>query len=327
MLTANDLHGLYSIIPTPALAGATRIDAIDTVDLDATEELVNRLIDDGSRGIIALGTTGECATLSEADYRKFVAHLLSCVSGRACTFIGASCLGSQQVADRLRFLEAHGAQGVLLGPPMWQPVSTEMAVDFFRTISEAFPELAVMVYANKRAFRYEFPLEFWAQVATAAPSVIAAKHSRPSDLIALHHVTEGRINIVPNESTASSFAEVAPDTTTALWATAAAMGPAPVRALIEAINAHDRERSESITSDIREANAPVAPLFGDPTIFASYNIQLEKARINAAGYCTCGPCRPPYNHLPAEYERAAVECGERWRDLQARYAAEPALRT
>ena len=64
MLTASDITGMYAIIPTPANPGAERWDAIDTVNVPETDRLVKALIADGSNGIIALGTTGECATVT-----------------------------------------------------------------------------------------------------------------------------------------------------------------------------------------------------------------------------------------------------------------------
>ena len=47
------------------------------------------------------------------------------------------------------------------------------------------------------------------------------------------------------------------------------------------------------------------PIVADADAMASYNIQLEKIRINAAGYCRSGPMRPPYNFMPDDF-RAAV---------------------
>ena len=55
MLTAQDIHGLYAIIPTPAKSGAERFDATDTVDVDETVRLIDALIRDGATGIIVLG--------------------------------------------------------------------------------------------------------------------------------------------------------------------------------------------------------------------------------------------------------------------------------
>jgi dihydrodipicolinate synthase/N-acetylneuraminate lyase len=320
MLQAGELRGLYAIVPTPSKPGSDRLDALDTVDLEATTAMVEALLADGSAGLIALGTTGECATLSEADYLSFVTHFLEVVDGRVPTFVGASALGGQQVAERLRTLARLGADGTLLGLPMWQPVSTEMAVAYYREAAAAFPDLAIMVYANKRAFRYTFPLEFWAALAREVAGVVAAKYSRPPDLEELLDRVEGEIQIVPNEMTVADFYATSPGTTTACWATAASMGPAAPVALMDALAAGEAGTVAAIAEELAWANEPVRPLLRDPEIFASYNIQIEKARIDAAGYVKAGPCRSPYGHMPAEYAEQAVECGRRWADLHRKYA-------
>ena len=83
---------------------------------------------------------------------------------------------------RLTFAQEQGADGTLLGLPMWQPCTTDMAVKFYADVSGAFPKLPIMVYANARAFRFSFPPEFWARVADEAPTVIAAKSSHARNL-------------------------------------------------------------------------------------------------------------------------------------------------
>lgn len=323
-MQSTDFVGLYGIIPTPAKQNASRIDALDTVDLDESASLVEKLIVDGVSGIIALGTTGECATLSLSDYRKFVDCIVQTARGRVPLFIGSTALGGHDVAERMAFLRDRKASGTLLGLPMWQPMTTEMAVDFYAQIAAMFPDVAVMIYANARAFRYKFPTEFWRRVAEVAPTVTSAKFSRPQNLPELIEVTNGRIHFMPNESTVQSFYKVSPATTTSCWATAAAMGPAPALRLVEAVRAGNSEEVASIARDIAWANEPIKPIFEDPEIFASYNIQAEKARINAAGYCRCGPVRPPYNHFPPEYAVAAAECGKRWSEIQQRYKLQQA---
>src|SRR5712692_10548192 len=117
MLRAQDLRGMYAIIPTPAKPGAERLDATDTVDLVETARVVDRLIQDGTTGIIALGTTGECATVSREDYEPFVDCVLGTVNKRVPTFIGTTALGAHEVARRLRFVRERGADGTLLGLP------------------------------------------------------------------------------------------------------------------------------------------------------------------------------------------------------------------
>ena len=161
MLRPQDLRGMYAIIPTPAKPGAERLDATDTVDLAETARLVEHLLRDGTTGLIALGTTGECATLAQADYEAFVDCVLTTVNKRVPTFIGTTALGGQEAVRRIRFVRERGADGTLLGLPMWQPCTTEMAVKYYAEMSALFPDLAIMVYANARAFRFNFSAEFW----------------------------------------------------------------------------------------------------------------------------------------------------------------------
>ncbi|MFF9494400.1 dihydrodipicolinate synthase family protein [Streptomyces flaveolus] len=321
MITAAEITGMYGIIPTPALPGADRLDARNTVDVEETARLVDRLVRDGVSGIIAIGTTGECPTLSEDDFDVVVDTVVEAVAGRVPTFVGATGAGGHGTARRLRKVAASGATGALLGLPMWQPLTTDMAVDYYSQASEAFPDLALMVYANARAFRYTFPVEFWQGVSAEAPTVTSAKVSRAPQLERMLEVTGEQINFVPSDMVVHDFAARAPKTTTACWATAAGMGPEPSIALMDALTRGDAEAAGKAAADIAWANEPLARLFADQEVFASYNTQIEKARIAAAGYCRPGPVRSPYHHLPQEYAAASVACGERWRELRARLAA------
>lgn len=321
MLSATDLRGLYAIIPTPARAGAERFDASDTVDLDETERLINALIRDGSSGLIILGTTGECATLSNADYESFVDCVCRVVQKRIPTFVGATALGAHEVHRRLKFAQERGADGSLLGLPMWQPLTVQMAVKYYAEVSAAFPRFAIMAYANARAFRFSFPLEFWAAVAKEAPTVMSAKYSRPDGLKELIAATERRVHFMPIDMGVAQFHALSPETTTACWATAAAMGPEPAVAVIDAVLRKDAPRIKQLSADIAWTNEPIQGMLNNPELFASYNIQLEKVRIAAAGYCKPGPIRPPYDVFPEEYAAGARECGRRWAELRKRLAA------
>ena len=114
------------------------------------------LIKDGSSGLIVLGTTGECATLSQADCEAFVHCVVDVVARRVPLIVGTTALGSHEVARRLRMCRDLRVDGSLLGLPMWQPTTLEMAVQFYSSVSDAFSDLPIMVYANARAFRFEF---------------------------------------------------------------------------------------------------------------------------------------------------------------------------
>jgi trans-o-hydroxybenzylidenepyruvate hydratase-aldolase len=195
-----------------------------------------------------------------------------------------------------------------------------MAVAYYRSVSEAFPRLALMVYGNGRAFRFSFPPEFWSRVVDAAPTLMAAKYSRPKALLESLAAAKGRVHFLPHDGGVSKFAELSPATTTACWSTAASMGPQPVLAQMRALLTSDAAALRSIATDLAWAREPIAEITSDPDLFATYNIQLEKIRIEAAGYCKAGPIRPPYNIMPERYAELARENARRWRQLCDKYS-------
>lgn len=317
MISAKDLRGALAIMPTPARPGADRPDALDTVDLDETARLAESLIRDGAAGIMALGTMGECATVSAKDYEAFVDCLLATVRKRIPTFVGTTALGTHEIVRRIRFVKERGATGTLLGIPMWQPATLEMAVNFYASVSETFPDFPIMVYANTRAFRFAFGLDFWTTVAQKAPTVMSSKFSSKGILREAVAATKGRINFVPPISMAYGFAQLAPESTTTCWIPS--VGPQPAIALMNAVAAGDWERAQRVANDIAWAVEPHHVVTGSQEIFASYNIQMEKVLMEASGYCKTGPIRPPYNVMPEDFAAACRESGQRFAKLREKY--------
>ncbi len=317
MISAKDLRGALAIMPTPAKEGAERLDAANTVDLDETARLAESLIRDGASGIMALGTMGECATVSQSDYEAYVDCLLKTVRGRIPTFVGTTALGGHEIARRIRFVKERGATGTLLGIPMWQPATLEMAVEFYASISQAFPDFPIMVYANPRAFRFDFGVDFWGPIINKAPTVMSAKFSSKAILRDAVAASKGRVNFVPPVGLAYEFAQLSPETTTC-WIPA--VGPQPAAALMKALAARDAAQAKAVADDIAWAIEPHHIITGSQDVFASYNIQMEKILMGASGYCKPGPIRPPYNIMPQNFTEAAREGGRRFAKLREKYS-------
>lgn len=318
MLTANDIKGALAIMPTPAKAGAERLDATNTVDLDETARLAESLVRDGANGIMALGTMGECATTSQADYEAYVDCLVKTVRGRIPTFVGTTALGGHEIARRIKFVKGLGATGTLLGIPMWQPANTDMAVNFYADVAETFPDFPIMVYANPRAFRYEFGADFWGPVSEKAPTVMSAKFSSKAILKQCVAASKGRVNFVPPVGLAYEMAQISPESQTTCWIPS--VGPQVAVALMKALAAKDAAGAKAVADDIAWANEPHHAITGSQEIFAAYNIQLEKVLMAASGYCKTGPIRPPYNYMPDDFRKAATEGGQRYAKLREKYS-------
>jgi trans-o-hydroxybenzylidenepyruvate hydratase-aldolase len=202
-----------------------------------------------------------------------------------------------------------------------QPLTLEMAAEFYRTMYEAFPALPLMVYGIGRVFNFDFSPDFWRRVVEVAPTVTSALSSRIPSLPAVIDATQGRVAFLPDESRIMTFFESDPRTVKACWSTASSMGPEPAIALLKTLRSGDITRAREIDARIGWAAETMRKVSDKPEIFASYNVQMEKIRISTAGYCNAGPIRPPYNVIPDEYRAAAVEAGNRWRQLRAEFAA------
>ena len=318
MLSANDIKGALAIMPTPAREGADRLVATNTVDLDETARLAESLVRDGATGIMALGTMGECATTSQSDYELFVDCLLKTVRGRIPTFVGTTALGGHEIARRIKFIRERGAAGTLLGIPMWQPATLDMAVKFYADVAATFPDVPIMVYANSRAFRFPFGVDFWEAVVRKAPTVMSAKFSSRAILKEVVAVTKGRVNFVPPVGMAYDFAQITPETATTCWIPA--VGPQIAVALMNALAARNMQQAKTVADDIAWAVEPHHAITSSQDVFASYNIQMEKILMGASGYSKPGPIRPPYNVMPDDFARASRESGERFAKLREKYS-------
>ena len=120
-VTGRDMRGVMAYPPTPALPGAERVDAVDTVDLAETERMIRTLINEGVDAIALNGTLGEMATLTLEEWKAFagcVAETVRAIDPDFPVFIGATTLNTRDTVARMRFL-ADEVIGTLLGRPMW----------------------------------------------------------------------------------------------------------------------------------------------------------------------------------------------------------------
>ena len=78
------------------------------VDTDALKKLVNWHIEQGSNGLVPVGTTGESPTLTHAEHDSVVAEVVKAAAGRIPVIAGA---GSNNTVETVRLVEAAKAAG------------------------------------------------------------------------------------------------------------------------------------------------------------------------------------------------------------------------
>lgn len=317
-VTLDDVRGVFAIMPTPALPGADDAGMADTVDHAETARAVRALIDDGVNAVLTTGTFGECATLTWDELRGFAATAVAAAGGRVPVFAGATTLNTRDTIARARVLRDLGVSGLLLGRPMWSYLDDAGIVAFYAAVAGAVPELAIIVYDNPEAFKGKISAAAYRELA-ALPQVIAAKYTSLGPLFSGELAAmNGRMRALPVDRDWFAAWRQAPAENVACWSGSASCGPRPHVELAGRIAAGYIDGARALTTEFAQAAQGFLPQ-GDFALFAKYNIQLEKIRINEAGYINAGPARPPYVNCPPEYADGARASGRRFAALDAKY--------
>ncbi len=322
MLTAQDVTGISAMIPTPCKPGQDKWSDENSVDLDETARMIENLIQGGIGSIAANGTTGECAALSWEEKVAFTQTIIEVANGRVPVFAGVTTLGTKETVKQMRAFRELGANGCFVGLPLWQTPTIENSVQFYADMGEAVPDMGIMVYANPFFFKSTFPTEFWVGVGKRAPTVICTKYvGNMRDMPNVFAELAASIDAAPNCAflPIDAFAPIAyaaaGDRIKGVWSTSCAMGPEPVVGMMDALAAGDTERMGEIAHAMHELPNPLV----DVHQFASYNVQVEKERCNAAGYVKAGPSRAPYRDLPDDWRAAAQANGKAWAEFRKKF--------
>ena len=316
-LTVEEVNGAWAIIPTPAIEGSEDWRIIDTVDYDEVARSVAGLIDAGVDGIMCQGTFGEGATMTWDEKKKMTEVMVEASAGRVPIFAGVTTLNTRETIAQLKHARDIGADGTMLGVPMWQEIDVPGAVQFYKDVAEAVPEMAICIYANPEAFKFSFPTPFWAQVAEI-PQVVSCKYINIAQLQLHTMVSRKQIRFMPLEFDHKDAARMDPEFHTAFWSPCACTGPELTihwRDIIkEAVSTGDWSKPDALYPRLMSVLSNLFPPGGFAE-FSRYNIQLEKERINAAGWMKAGPCRPPYSTAPEAYLSGARLAGAGWAEL------------
>ena len=138
MADITTLSGVLVALATPMTRGGE-------VDRAGVGRLVEHVIAGGVRGVLALGSTGETASLDEPARREVLDAVVSATQGRVPVMCGVA---QSQLATAIAEVEAAaraGADAVLVAPPFYYPTDQAGVLAFYRAIAER-STLPVLVY-------------------------------------------------------------------------------------------------------------------------------------------------------------------------------------
>ncbi len=114
------------------------------VDVDALKKLVNWHVEQGSHGLVPVGTTGESPTLTHAEHDLVVETVVTEAAGRIPVIAGA---GSNNTAETVRLVQAAktaGADAALVVTPYYNKPTQRGLIAHFTAAAEC--GLPIVIY-------------------------------------------------------------------------------------------------------------------------------------------------------------------------------------
>ena len=130
-------HGSLPALVTPFKDGE--------LDLDTLKKLVDWHVDQGSNGLVPVGTTGESPTLTHREHEQVVEEVVKAAAGRIPVIAGA---GSNNTAEGVRLIqhaEKVGANGALVVTPYYNKPTQRGLIAHFTAMHDA-ANLPIIIY-------------------------------------------------------------------------------------------------------------------------------------------------------------------------------------
>ena len=179
-------HGLSAFPITPA-------DAHGRVDTDALRSLLKRIDTAGADSVGLLGSTGSYMYLSRSEKRRAIEAAADCLGGRTPVIVGIGALRTDEAVALAQDARDAGAQGLLLAPVSYTPLSDDEVFDHFAAVAKA-TALPMCVYNNPGTTHFSIGNTLLTRLSGIA-SVVAVKNPAlpAADIAAAHQATAAAV--------------------------------------------------------------------------------------------------------------------------------------
>lgn len=238
-MSTPDIHGIIGYTVTPFGANG------EGLDLDALGRSIDRMIDAGVHAIAPLGSTGEGAYLSDAEWDQVAEFSIRHVAKRVPTIVSVSDLTTAKAIRRARFAEAQGADVVMVLPTSYWKLSEAEILTHYQAIG-ANIGVPIMLYNNPATSGTDMSVELILKIFHTVENVTLVKESTGDiqRMHKLHLLGEGQVPFYNgcNPLALEAFAAGARG-----WCTAAAnLIPQLNLDLYQAVLEHDLQRAREL---------------------------------------------------------------------------------
>jgi 4-hydroxy-tetrahydrodipicolinate synthase len=158
----------------PAMTTAFKPDY--SVDHEFVAKHATWLIDNGCTGVVALGSLGEGATLTDSEKAAVLKTLVQTLGKRAPVVAGISALSTAEAVRLAKMAAEIGCQGLMVLPPYVYSTDWREMKAHIVAVLKATP-LSCMLYNNPIAYKTDFLPEQIAELAGEFSNLAAVKES------------------------------------------------------------------------------------------------------------------------------------------------------
>lgn len=115
------------------------------IDYQRTQELVVRLIESGSDGVVVSGTTGESPTLSKKEKLNLFRAVVEAIGGKGTVIAGTGSYNTAESVELTKEAEKTGVDGFLFVAPYYNKPSQEGLYRHFKELAGA-TSLPAIIY-------------------------------------------------------------------------------------------------------------------------------------------------------------------------------------
>lgn len=231
------------------VALVTPMNSDGELDWDALEQLVEFHIDGGTDAIVAMGTTGESATLNEKEHCAVIHRVIKCVAGRVPVIAGTGANSTQEAIDLTRCAKEQGADAALLVTPYYNKPTQEGLYLHYKAVAEAVDIPQILYNVPGRTACDMLP-ETIGRL-SSIENIIGVKEAT-GELDRLDSIkkvsVEGFEIYSGDDSTCTEFILQGGDGTISVTAN---IEPAQMHKMCEAAMAGDRELAEQLNSSLK----------------------------------------------------------------------------
>jgi 4-hydroxy-tetrahydrodipicolinate synthase len=113
------------------------MDSRGGLDWQALERLIDFHLEKGTDGIVAVGTTGESATLDMSEHKQAIRRVVDQVAGRIPVIAGTGANSTREAVELTEAARSVGADACLLVTPYYNKPTQEGLYQHFRFIAQA----------------------------------------------------------------------------------------------------------------------------------------------------------------------------------------------